>query len=195
VGHLIIMLMRCGIQKTLLRRWCRRVTLWTGGVSVGIVLIPSDTGILIIPPLVICLVGLLVVVGIVAAIRIVLCIIVRVIVLRFGVATMSLVEFVTILLLLLWISVVIFGVRIVTLCVLSVCHRSGVPECEGQVKKKGWEEVFSDRCSRQLRSNLIGTAPHRSTSKATTCVNNSASSFFQNPSMRCVRSNCIRDFI
>jgi hypothetical protein len=67
-------------------------------------------------------------------------------------------------------------------------------QCTGvrRVKKKGWEEECSDGCSRQLRSNLIGTAPGSlksppqhlgawNVSNATTWVNNAASSFFPKP--------------
>jgi len=96
-----------------LRRRYGRFGLRTRGVSVCVVLIPSDS---CVPPLVVGLVRLIVVVSIVAAVRIVRPIVVRVVVSGVVVPRIPLIELVTILFLLLWgTSVVIPGVWVVRL--------------------------------------------------------------------------------
>ena len=113
LGHLVIVLIR---RRVLLRWRDRRFALRTRGVSVHVVLVPTNSGVVRVSPLIIGLVRLMGIVSVVAAIRIVRPIVVRVVVSSVVVPAISLVELVAILLLLLWgTSVVVPGVRIVFL--------------------------------------------------------------------------------
>ena len=113
LGHLVIMLIRRCVRQILLRWWGRWFGLRAWGVSIRIVRILSGSTVLIVSPLFVGLVRLLVVVSTVAAILIVRCIIVRVVVWGVRGATIPLVEFVTVQFPLLWgVCVRIFVERI-----------------------------------------------------------------------------------
>jgi len=113
LDHLVIVLIR---RRVLLRRRDRRLALRTRGVPISIVLVPSNSGVVRVSPLIVGLVRMMVIVSIVAAVRIVRPIVVRVVVSGVVVSAISLAELVTILLLLLWgTSVVVPGVRVVVL--------------------------------------------------------------------------------
>lgn len=113
LSHLVIVLIcRCA-REMLLGWWGRWVTLRARGASIHIIWISRGSGVLIVSPLLIGLMRLLVVI---AAIRIVRRIVVRAIVLSIGVTAIPLVELVTVLLLLLrGTSVLILGIRITML--------------------------------------------------------------------------------
>jgi len=125
LGHLVIVLIDRRARRILLRRRHRRVILRAWGDPIRIVSISSNSGVLIVSPLVVGLVRLTVVVSIVVAIRIMGSIVVRIVVSGVVVPAIPLVELATVLLLLLWgTSVVVPGVRVVVFWGLSVSHLS-----------------------------------------------------------------------
>ena len=116
LGHLVVVLIGCSVRRILLRWWHGRFILRTRGISIHVVSIPGNPGVLGVPPLVVSLVWLMVIVSIVAAVRIVRPIVVRVVVSSVVVPAISLIELVTVLLLLLrGTSVVVPSVRVVAL--------------------------------------------------------------------------------